>query len=495
MDSFPLFLVVTHFLNILLLTLLARSGLEVLSALPRLYASDDCPPGRELVRFSRRVVGADSRQAWTSLELEAPWSPVIALPGHKNLGIGRHWHFMTLQFWILTGVVYVVLLCLSGQWIRLVPTSWSIVPGAMHALAVYFNGHLAPPQPGLVYNAAQQLAYFTVVFLLAPLQIATGAAMSPSVIARFPWYGRLFGGKQMARTLHFLGLCAFGAFVVVHTIMVVLHGLPREWAAIALGSYRANRAVAVAVGLAALLVIVAVNVAVTVWALASPRSAQRLTGRLVDPFESALSKILTSRQRYRRAGITPYHWVNGRPPSDTGYREMARGGFRDYRLEIGGLVDSPRTLTLEQLRELGCESQVTKHNCIQGWTGIAEWGGVPLRKIVELVRPHEGAQRIVFYAYDDKGLTEGEGRYGQYYGSIPLHLALKPQTILALEMNGEPLPIEHGAPVRLRVETQLGFKMVKWIRKIEFTEGYEQLGAGMGGWREDQQYYANAAGI
>ena len=132
---------------------------------------------------------------------------------------------MTVQFWILTGLVYVALLFPSGEWRRLVPTSWSIVPDAFHAAATYLNGHLAEPKPGHAYNALQQLAYFAVVFLLAPLQIATGAAMSPSIIARFPRYTRLFGGRQAARTLHFLGLCAFAAFVVVHTVMVLLHGL------------------------------------------------------------------------------------------------------------------------------------------------------------------------------------------------------------------------------------------------------------------------------
>lgn len=105
------------------------------------------------------------------------------------------------------------------------------------------------------------------------------------------------------------------------------------------------------------------------------------------------------------------------------------------------------------------------------------------------------ALHVVFYAMDDKGLTEGEGRYGFFYGSIPMYLAGKPQTLLALDMNGAPLPAEHGAPVRLRIETQLGFKMVKWIKAIEFVDDVAGIGQGQGGWREDQQYYANAAGI
>ncbi len=115
--------------------------------------------------------------------------------------------------------------------------------------------------------------------------------------------------------------------------------------------------------------------------------------------------------------------------------------------------------------------------------------------IIDAVKPQAGAGHVAFYAFDNKTITEGEGRHGYFYGTVPLYLATKPQTILATEMNGEPLPIEHGAPVRLRIETQLGFKMVKWIRAIEFVSDIDTIGEGQGGWREDQQFYANAAGI
>jgi DMSO/TMAO reductase YedYZ molybdopterin-dependent catalytic subunit/thiosulfate reductase cytochrome b subunit len=493
----PVWVPVTHFLNLLFLTLLARSGLEVLSALPKLYLSDHCPPGREVLRFSKKVFCADSRRPWTSLDEEESWSPVIALPGRKNLGLGRHWHFMTIQFWVLTGVVYVALLFASGDWDRLVPTSWSIVPDAFHAAATYLDGRLAEPKPGHAYNALQQLAYFAVVFLLAPLQIATGAAMSPAIIARFPRYPRLFGGRQAARTLHFLGLCAFAAFVVVHTVMVLLHGIANEFTAIVLASTpeRVSPSLALAIGLTGLAGVAAVNVLATVLSLRHRRRVQRLTGRLVDPLERILSRTLRSRQRYTPADISPFHRVNGSPPPDPGYQQLARDGFRDYRLEVSGLVHRPRAFSLAELRALGTTSQITKHNCIQGWTNIAQWGGVPLAALLEHCRPTPDARYVVFYAYDDKTITENEGRFGHFYGTLPLALADRPQTILALEMNGALLPVEHGAPVRLRVETQLGFKMVKWIRAIDVVADYTQIGMGQGGWREDQQYYANAAGI
>ncbi len=492
---FPLWIVVTHFLNIFFLLLLARSGLEVLSAFPKLYWSDATPPGRQWLRLSKKTFSADSRRPWTTLDEEESWSPAVALPGRKNLGIGRHWHFMTVQFWILTGAVYIALVFATGYWRYLLPTNWAIFPDAVKAVGSYLSFRFPPLIGGQPFNAVQKLSYFFVIFILAPLQIATGAAMSPSVIGRFPWYARLFGGKQGARSLHFLGLCAFAVFTFVHTVMVIIHGVPREFAAIVLGSYSASRELALAVGLTGIFLILVFHVIITWFSLRYRRATQRLLGFMVNPFERVLSRAFTSRQHFPRGKISAYHLVNGYPPAGDGYEGMARAGFRDYRLDVGGLVGRPVSLSLEQLRALGYQRQVTKHNCIQGWTGVAEWGGVPLARLVESVRPLPAARYVVFYAMDDKGLTEGEGRYGFFYGSIPLHLALKPQTLLALDMNGGPLPVEYGAPLRLRVETQLGFKMVKWIKAIEFTDDVSGIGMGQGGWREDQQYYANAAGI
>ena len=494
-DFFPLWVVITHFLNIFFLLLLARSGLEVLSAFPKLYWNDDCPPGREWARFSKKMYGADSRRMWSSLDEEESWSPVIALPGRKNLGLGRHWHFMTVQFWILTGAVYIALVFATGYWHYLIPTRWEIVPEAIRAVGTYLHFQLPHKLPGQPFEAAQKLTYFLLIFVLAPLQIATGAAMSPSVLARFPRYGTLFGGKQGARSLHFLGLCAFAAFTALHTFMVIVHGVPKEFASIVLGDTHANRALAVGVGLAGIFGILLFHVIISWFSLRYRRATQRLLGVMVDPFERVISRAFTSRQRFARADISPYHRINGYPPTGADYERMAADGFTDYRLAVGGLVQHPVSLSLEQLRGLGRRSQIVKHNCIQGWTAVAQWGGVPLSAVVELVRPTAQARHVVFYAMDDKGLTEGEGRYGFFYESMELHLATNPQTILALEMNGAPLPIEHGAPVRLRVETQLGFKMVKWIKAIEFVTDPTDIGMGMGGWREDQQYYANAAGI
>jgi len=215
---FPWWVVVTHFLNIFFMVLLFRSGLEVLSAFPKFYWRDDCTPGREWLRLTRKTFAADSRRPWSSLKL----------------GLGRHWHFLTVQFWILTGAVYVAMIFATGYWHYLIPTSWAIVPDSIHAIGTYLQFHTPAKIPGQPFEPAQKLVYFLVIFVLAPFQIATGAAMSPAVLARFPWYGKLFGGKQGARSLHFLGLCAFAAFIVMHVFMVIIHGLPQEFTQIVL---------------------------------------------------------------------------------------------------------------------------------------------------------------------------------------------------------------------------------------------------------------------
>ncbi len=490
---FPIWVIVTHFLNIFFLLLLARSGLEVLAAHPKLYWTDDCPPNRAWARFSKKVYAPDARRLWTSHDEEEAWSSVIALPGRRNLGLGRHWHFMTVQFWVLTGAVYVALVFSTGYWRYLVPASWSLFPDAIKAVGTYLQFRLAAPLPGEPFNATQKLSYFAVVFLLAPFQILTGAAMSPSVVGRFPRYTRLFGGRQAARSLHFLGLVAFAAFTVVHTIMVIVHGLPEEFAKMALGGPDADRTLALAIGLLGIFLIVVFHIVITWFSLRYRRRTQHLLGVMVNPFERLISRGFTSRQHYSRADISPYHRVNGYPPVGEDYQRLAADGFRGYRLPIGGLVERPVTLSLDELRGLGSHSQITKHNCIQGWTAVAQWAGVPLARVLDLVKPLPAAKHVVFYAFDDKAETEGSS--GCYYESVPLYLLTKPQAILALDMNDAPLSIEHGAPVRLRLETQLGFKMVKWVKAVEFVADYQQIGMGQGGWREDHQFYANEAGI
>jgi sulfoxide reductase catalytic subunit YedY len=171
------------------------------------------------------------------------------------------------------------------------------------------------------------------------------------------------------------------------------------------------------------------------------------------------------------------------------WKSLAAGGFKDYRLKVYGLVENPVELSLDDLRALGKKIQITLHHCIQGWSGIAEWGGVPLGELIKLVHPRANARAVVFYSVGEGG----EG--GEFYDNLSMENALHPQTVLAHEMNYEPLGELHGAPLRLRVENQLGFKMVKWIRAIEFVESPRSVGQGEGGYNEDHEYFGELANI
>jgi len=492
-SEFPAWLRATHLLNIVFLALLVRSGVEILSSFPKLYWRDHCTPGTEWLRLTRRPL--PTGRPWTALEEEEAWSPWLALPGGSKLGLGRHWHFATVLVWVATGVAYVALLFASDEWRRLVPSSWSIAGGAWDTLLTYLSFEIPPP--GDPYNPIQQLAYFGIVFLLAPLTIATGAAMSPAVAGRFPGYVRLFGGRQGARSIHFLCLIGFVTFTAVHTVMVVVHGLPAGLAAVLLGSEEESHGLAIAVGMLMLALVLVANVLATVGSRARPRTAQRALGTLIDPLQRSLSHRLVSRQAYAAADVSPYLRVNGRPPADDDYAALAASGFRTWRLQVGGLVQQTLSLSLEELRELGRQEQVTKHNCIQGWSGVAVWSGVPLARVLELCVPQPEARYLVVHAFDDKAQTGvgAEPREGLFYGAIDLELARQPQSLLAYEFNGAPLPIERGAPLRLRLENQLGFKMVKWIDRIELVAELSGIGDGQGGWKEDHVFFGNAAAI
>jgi DMSO/TMAO reductase YedYZ molybdopterin-dependent catalytic subunit/thiosulfate reductase cytochrome b subunit len=486
--DFPAWLRVTHWVNVLFITLLIRSGMEIVATHPKFYWRDQCKPGTEWARFTRKTMPKD--KLYDTLDEEESYSSIISLPGHKKLGMGRHWHFFSVLGWILTGLVYFILLFATGQWHRYIPYSWSIFPTAWNDLLTYLSFNLPPLLPGQPLDAIQKLTYAFVLFFLAPFQILTGTAQSPAIEARFPWYVRLWGGRQSARNLHLFGLLIFIGFIAVHLVMVASWGWGQLNALMIFGEVR-DRGWAIALSFVIIAAIVAVHWAATVLSLKRPRTVQRALGAVVMGARKLLLRPLVSRQDYSTAELSPEHRVNGKPPDSDGYKVMAVHNFADWRLEVGGLVEHPMTFTLEDLRAL-CAKQTQRvlHNCVQGWTSIGEWSGLPMRDMVEFVKPLPQARYVCFLTMQDTGRddpsAEGEG---QFYEVIDLTVARQSHTLLAYEMNGEPLPIKHGAPLRLRVENQVGFKMAKWIERIEFISGYSDIGAGMGGWREDNVFY------
>lgn len=189
---------------------------------------------------------------------------------------------------------------------------------------------------------------------------------------------------------------------------------------------------------------------------------------------------------YSRADISPDFKANGSiSPRAADYRALRDNDFADYRLVIDGLVERPLSLGLAELRTRPSQSQITKHDCVEGWTSIGEWTGVRLETLLDEAGLKPEARYIVFHCFDALTQTEDGERY---YESIDLVDARHPQTILAWAMNGETLPVPHGAPLRLRVERQLGYKHAKYIKRIEAVESFAHLGGGKGGYWEDRGY-------
>ncbi|MBV9321262.1 MAG: cytochrome b/b6 domain-containing protein [Mycobacterium sp.] len=486
--DYPVWLRIDHWLNVLFLTLIIRSGIEILGTHPKLYWHEDSKPGTEWARFTTKEMPTD--KLYDTLDEEESYSSIVALPGHKKLGMGRHWHFFAVIGWILVGLSYYILLFATGQWHRYWPYSWSIFPEAWDDIVTYMTFNLPPLLPGEPLDAVQKLTYAGVIFLLAPFQILTGAAQSPAVEARFPWYVQMWGGRQWARSLHFLGLVAFLVFIVIHLSMVFFWSWGQLNATMIFGAVR-NINWATFWSFVIIGAIVAVHIAATVWSLRRPDQVHRILGAVNTRAKLILLRPLDSRQNYPVAKLSREHRVNGKPPCSAEYKVMAVHNFVDWRLRVGGLVEKPVTLDLAALRALTePETQRVLHNCVQGWTSIGQWSGVHLSSLVELVKPLPQARYICFLTMQDNSRDEpSSDGLGQFYEVMDLELAYKPQTILAYEMNGKPLPIKHGAPLRLRVETQVGFKMAKWINQIEFVDDHRGIGMGFGGWREDNIHY------
>lgn len=486
--GFPAWLRVVHYVNFFFLIMLVRSGLSILADHPRLYWNDHCTPGTEWLKATPTDVTPD--RVWTAKDDARYLSPWIGLPGYRHtIGVARHWHFLSVFFWVANGLAFAALLFATGYWRRLVPTSWQILPDAWSYFVHYATLHLPEEPNGFYrYNPLQQLSYFGIVFAFGPLSILTGLAMSPAIDNRFRWYPRLFGGRQSARSIHFLLMLGYLGFLVVHVMLVAMTGLLRNMNHIAMGTDD-SAPIGLILGLIGIAAVVAACWGAHWFSWNRPRDLQYALRRFGRPVQSLLLGRLDPQARYTRADISPHFWPNGKQPTGEEWTRLAAGGFRDYRLRVGGLAENPVELSLADLRDLGKQDQITMHHCIQGWSGIAEWGGLPIRRLVELARPTPEAKVVVFHSF-------GEGLYGgEYYDTLRMEEALHEQSILAYEMNGAPLPPLYGAPLRLRAENQLGYKMVKWIKSIEFVASEKAVGKGHGGKNEDDEYFPLSANI
>ncbi len=190
---------------------------------------------------------------------------------------------------------------------------------------------------------------------------------------------------------------------------------------------------------------------------------------------------------FSEADILQSQHPNGSTEPDTDdYLALQEKNFGDYRLAVDGLVERPQSFTLDQLRAAPSRTQITRHDCVEGWSCIAKWQGVPLSHILDQAGVKPEARYVMFHCFD--ALTKSLSGEEIYYESIDLVDARHPQTILAYAMNGEPLPVANGAPLRVRVERQLGYKMAKYIKRIELISDFSQIGLGQGSYWADRGY-------
>src|SRR3989454_6104613 len=206
-----------------------------------------------------------------------------------------------------------------------------------------------------------------------------------------------------------------------------------------------------------------------------------------EKLSQAAHHLLTPRramaQEFTAAALSPPFGSTGTAmPNDMRYRALAAAAFADYRLELGGLVEQPASLSLAELRALPARTQITRHDCVEGWSAIGKWKGAPLGELLTLAQPLPSARYVVFHCAD----PDEDGN--AYYESIDFDDAYHPQTILAYELNDKPLPMAHGAPIRLRVERQLGYKHAKYVMRIGLVESFESIAGGKGGYWEDNGY-------
>lgn len=477
-SGFPLWVRIQHVLNLFLMMFIIRSGLQILADHPRLYWNKDCTPDTEWFRFQHEV---PRNVLWTAKDDAVTIPGWVGIPGIRHsIGLARWWHFSCDMLWLINGVIFYFLLFYTNQWQRLVPTSWDVFPNALSTALQYLSFQMPYENGWVRYNSLQQLAYFTTVFLAAPVAVITGMMQAPAIGNNLGLIGRIVH-RQTARSIHFLIMLWFVQFICVHVTMVILTGVKRNFNHITLGTnnYGWNGTIIAVVALALLAVL---WIGVSPFTLKHARLVQK-TGRFLVGWFKALMEMRDPTNQFQEKDISPFLWPNGLIPTSEEFQRLRTDDYVNYSLRVDGLVENPHNFSYAELKAFPKQEQTTEHFCIQGWSGVAKWGGVPMSQILDVVKPLPGARFAVFYSW-------GEGSEdGMYYDAHTIDNMRHKLTLLAYEMNGETLPLLHGAPLRLRCENELGFKQVKWIRAIEFVTDFQQIGSGQGGYNEDHEFY------
>jgi DMSO/TMAO reductase YedYZ molybdopterin-dependent catalytic subunit/thiosulfate reductase cytochrome b subunit len=527
-----------HWVNFFALALLLMSGLQIFNAHPALYWGNASHFTQAqffgtpiLSMYAERgtfgqlkgitQIGGDKfdTSGWFGLSNGANGQAQFrafpywaTLPGHQWLAMGRHWHFFFAWILVINAAIFFLYALFSGHLKRDLLPSWKELRGVGRSLGWHLLLRFPKDETALDYNVVQKLAYLVVIFGFGSLMVATGLTLSPSVDAIAPQLVTVFGGRQSARTLHFIFAFSLLGFFVVHMLMVLVSGVLNNLRAITTGymrieseqktseagegpSSRGRRNLLMA-GTGAVGVFVLVG---SRWLSGTEWFPEVLHGGtyLTRQAQYWLTSPQTMATEYSKADIAPVFRPNGtKHPQTSAYQQLAKNGFKTYELAVGGLVEKPLKLSLAQLHKMPSRTQITRHDCVEGWSCIGQWTGVRLATVLEMARPKDNANYVVFFCADklghNAGMSGGDTKSGSksahYYESINMAQAYHPQTLLAYGLNGQRLPIPNGAPLRLRLPLQLGYKMAKYVMRIEVVNSFDEIAGGQGGFWEDRGY-------
>jgi DMSO/TMAO reductase YedYZ molybdopterin-dependent catalytic subunit/thiosulfate reductase cytochrome b subunit len=431
----PRFVRIGHWMTAVCVGALFVSGLAILVAHPRLYWGE---------------VGGFGGPSLLDLPMR-----------RVSLGAGwpRSLHFLAAWVIVATGAAYVLAGVISGHFRRrLVPADERSSP----------------------YNMWQRLAYLSIVFGLFPLMIWTGLAMSPALTSAFPFLVTLAGGHQSARTLHFVASGGLMLFVGGHILMVARSGFRRRVGAMITDSALPDdprdlvlpgrrRVIFAGIGVAA--AGMPLGIAALKRTGLIPPDAAGLLG-VGDTITYATHRGLTSKgslaREFRPRDISAVAPINGPPPTTATYQRLLAGNFAEWRLAVDGMVARPKEFTLDELKQFRPTTQITHLACEEGWSYIAEWTGVRLAALLHEVGISAHARYVVFFAFD------------RSWNSLDMADAMHPQTLLAYGMNGGALATGHGAPLRLHIPRQLGYKQTKYLASISVVDSLDKVRNGLG---------------
>ena len=359
-DGFPAWLRMQHFLNLLFMAFIIRSGIQVLADHPRLYWQRDCTPGTEWFRFQKAV---PTGRVWTAKDDSVTLPGWLGIPGIRHsVGLARWWHFSFGLLWMINGIVVYALLFSTDQWQRIVPTTWEVFPNAVSTALQYLSLTFPVEESWTRYNSLQQLAYFITVFVAAPTSILTGFMQGPAISNRLGWFGRILN-RQRARSIHFLAMWWFLLFILAHVTLVFITGarvnLNMMFAGVHDGSWSGFAIFVPAMAL----------MAVTWW-LASPftlrhaRVVQKIGEFLMWPF-NALTEWWDPNSQLAEKDISPYFWPNGTMPKSAEFDALVAEGFKGYALRVGGLVEIAKDVLLRRAEgdaEAGADHDAFLHS-------------------------------------------------------------------------------------------------------------------------------------